>query len=279
MPSEIQPPEVAERRRLKRARDKDCRTLSTISADVARWLLAQPAVGEPSITDWLLYEVARRIPWVHYRKFTQMEEARETGADWEWWFVFRAGAVGMRVQAKKVAIVADNYQSLARTNRYGLQIECLIESARMKNLLAVYTLYCRPHPAARVMCPRFSKGSGAFVASASNLYRSFIAPGRQEVAWESMLSKAIPLPCMICCDLARDRGFRGFYDHLHGLFAPEIDVPGVERPGYHAQPPPYISSFLENHQQGLPEWWEREFASALAEINALWVFDLREFGD
>jgi len=48
----------------------------------------QPEVKEESLTDWLLFDVSQKISRITYKSFPRHEEARRTGADWEWWFLF-----------------------------------------------------------------------------------------------------------------------------------------------------------------------------------------------
>jgi len=55
--------------------------------NLAQWRREQPNVGEESLTDYLLWQVSRHLECVKYVKFTRHQEARFTGADWEWWFV------------------------------------------------------------------------------------------------------------------------------------------------------------------------------------------------
>ncbi len=68
--------------------DEICKQLHQSSGFVRKWIAKQPAVKEESLTDWLLFDVSTRLPNVLYHAFTRHEEARHTGADWEWWLLF-----------------------------------------------------------------------------------------------------------------------------------------------------------------------------------------------
>lgn len=85
------------------------------SLNVRKWLIHQPSAKEESITDWLFFDISAHIKGIYYRPFTRHEETRKTGADWEWWFVFRKFAMKLRIQAKKLILEQDNYPSLAYT--------------------------------------------------------------------------------------------------------------------------------------------------------------------
>jgi hypothetical protein len=64
-----------------------CKHFSDASAYISNWIVAQPSVGEESITDWLLYTLSSNIASLQYKKFTRHQESRVTGADWEWWIL------------------------------------------------------------------------------------------------------------------------------------------------------------------------------------------------
>ncbi len=129
-----------------------CDDFREASEYVFNWINGQPSVGEESITDWLLYNLSLTVPTLKYKKFTKHEEAKKTGADWEWWFVDNYKGLSLRVQAKRIMKDKDNYDGLAHTNRHGLQIEKLIDDARRKNSLPFYSLYHAPDGIPHVLC-------------------------------------------------------------------------------------------------------------------------------
>ena len=118
------------------------------SAKVYNWLQKQPHVKEESLTDWLLYQISEKCPQVYYQAFTKHEES-VNGCDWEWWILTRScignsnySAYRFLVQAKKLQPGdKDNYPLLAYSNKNGIQIELLKESAEIKNALPVYLYY------------------------------------------------------------------------------------------------------------------------------------------
>lgn len=260
-----------------------CRILVDVARKLALWIRKQPAIGEESATDWLLYELSERIPWVHYRKFTRHEEARVTGADWEWWFVSHSCSLGLRVQAKKVIDGGDHYQGLAHTNRNGLQIEMLLENARRSNLLAFYTLYYQSLNSISVKCegkPSAGLGEGIFFTGASTLYEKFIKPGRARVEAQGIIGESNPLSCLLCCSMIRSQALDPvgrIYQHLRHYFPDSAIDPNtnVDQQGMHLKPPQYIVSFLEHSDEELPAWWEGEFRSSIENTKALLVFDMR----
>ena len=112
----------------------DCKEVKKISEHIREWISEQPAVKEESLTDYLLFQMSERVPRIRYKAFSRQVEAKTTGADWEWWFVLSDDcAYKLRVQAKKG--FSDNYPHIAHCNRYGLQIEKLLEDAIMQNSL------------------------------------------------------------------------------------------------------------------------------------------------
>lgn len=256
---------------------------------MASWLRKQPAVGEESLTDWLLYQLAERVPWIRYVKFTRHQEARETGADWEWWFVGRKENLGVRVQAKKLAVGTDNYGSLAYSNRSGMQIERLREDAAQRGLLSFYAFYADGASGVRVMCggnAAAGASEGAFLADANTLYVSHIRSGRAKVTSDAILQASNPLSCLVCCPMASDgrRGIEGVYRYIRnyhpGALDPSLTDGSIrgsdDRPGIHAQLPAYVSFLLDrSREEAVPDWWVHEHRVP-PETSALLLCDLRD---
>lgn len=259
-----------------------CDAIRDIACRVAVWMGGQPSVGEESLTDWALFEVSQRLPWVRYRKFTRHEESRESGADWDWWLVSRGGALGLRVQAKKVVAGADHYRGLAHTSRTGLQMELLLEASREDNLLPFYALYHCAIAQVGLKCgggTAFGVGEGIALADAGSLYTRFLKPGRGRVDAEGLLSESNPLSCLFCCPLVSERGsdpvhsaYR-FITHYYGEGLREFANRDLNTPGLLEKPPAHIQALLEH--ESVPEWWEREFAPSLRQTNAVFVCDLQ----
>ncbi len=261
----------------------DCEELKESSIYVKRWIRRQPAVKEESITDWILYDVSEKINGMVYRAFSRHQEARQTGADWEWWFLFPDFSAKMRVQAKKVDPANDNYASIAHTNRYGLQIQRLLQDSQNKDFMPFYAFYTALKE--RTMCPKTVNDEGVFMAGGNRVYTDFIQDGKNRVMASDILSRCVALSCFLCCPLnSEDRGNRGFIRFLSRYYTseigirPEEEVDPLEREeirGIYRKVPGYVASFVEHAREGLPDWWEEEFRGYIEGVNSLIVYDAR----
>lgn len=254
-----------------------CSQFRESSAYVKNWLTRQPGVKEESLTDWLLFDISTRLSNVHYRAFTKHEEARDTGADWEWWFVFRSGAVRFRVQAKKT-VASDNYRGIARTNAYGLQIDMLLSDAQKAKAIPLYVFYSNNTDS--TMCNGAPSGhykDGIFVAGGQYVYDTFVGGPRQNVATTDLLHISNPFSCFACCPLLH-KGHDGIRRFLELYYSAEIashQENANEVFGFHRQVPSYVTSFLGYAPEGLPDWWESEFRFQLQGFQAIFVCDMR----
>jgi hypothetical protein len=265
--------------------EKICKSLSDVSREVGTWLQAQPFVGEESITDWLLYELSKRLPFVQYYKFSRHQEAKTTGADWEWWIVSNIYSIAFRIQAKRISSEKDNYKSIAYTNRYGLQIEKLIESSQKDNFLSFYSLYTTKNMNQKVRCRWKSDagiGEGIFLAGAEDLYEEFVKTGRCKVDADELIALSNPLSCLFCCPMTINKNSQtvnGLYDYLRNYYPRTIERSNSFRenePGLHEEVPSYIRSLLEAEQREIPDWWESEYSNQFKDINSLVLFDMRD---
>lgn len=109
----------------------DCTKLKEASREIREWISDQPSVKEESITDWLLRDISKRVKNVYYTSFSRMTEARTTGADWEWWFLFDCGSYRMRIQAKKLAPYGTAHSGTA--SRYSEQSMRLVQRELQKS--------------------------------------------------------------------------------------------------------------------------------------------------
>lgn len=261
-----------------------CEALQESSGFVHQWLIAQPSVKEESLTDWLLYDISRKVPSVLYHAFTRHQEAKETGADWEWWILFKRVSFCLRVQAKKVSPSKDNYPELARTNRYGLQIDMLLDGANKANAIAMYALYSSQD--LPTMCGKpSSRHDGVFLAGASCLNKDFITGTRRRIDPTDLLSRSVPFPCIACCPLVEGLGvvrmlnfFKKYFAFELGIDSERSDTIVIPR-GLHSQLPVYVSSLLEFREKGIPDWWEGEFQFRIREFNAILIYDFRDWQD
>lgn len=260
--------------------NSDCQNLKESSVYIKFWISQQPAVKEESLTDWLLFDVSRRIRAITYQAFTRHEEARQTGADWEWWFLFRELSVKMRVQAKKIDPTGDDYPSIAHTNKYGLQIDKLLKDSKEMNFLPFYAFYT--HLQERVLCQKGVNDEGVFLAGSNQIYNDFIKSGRAEIAAPTILARSIPLSCFICCPICSEgqgsfgRFIGQYYPQEIGREEPSDVIEFDEIPGFYRQIPGYVSSFIEHAREGLPIEWELEYRRYLEGVNSMVVYDARQ---
>ena len=250
---------------------------------IREWLVAQPSVKEESLTDWLLFNLSKGDPSVVYRAFTRHQEARITGADWEWWFVFPKESYLFRVQAKKASPSSDNYPDLARSNQYGLQVDKLLNAAETANAIPLYALYSAAQHPTRCRAGS-STGDGVFMAGGNDVNKQFIRPERRYVSDADLLSCTVPLTCFSGCPLLH-RGRHHMVTFLDEYFSEEMQSSeeamsesmssNTSRPGVHAQLPGYVSSLLELRGD-MPDWWEGEFRFSLPDVDAILVHDFRD---
>ncbi|MBD2505311.1 DUF6615 family protein [Anabaena azotica] len=245
------------------------------------WLTKQPGVKEESITDWLLFDVSNELSNILYHAFTRHQEGRETGADWEWWFLFSQDYIRLRVQAKKVSSTEDNYPEIARTNRHGLQIEKLLKASEQANAVPLYALYSSVSGDVRCKKQQIVQNDGVFIAGAQQIYDSFIRGSRQKVTSADLLKLSSPFSCFACCPLVTTDGDGLLHRYLEYYFRPEVMPVSLDSKnfrGLHRELPDYLSSFLENARFGELESWENNFESELQDFNALLVYDFRDCG-
>jgi hypothetical protein len=249
----------------------DCAVLRSVSNAVLTWFQAQVGVKEESLTDWLLYETTRQSPRFFYQAFTRHQEARKTGADWEWWIVFARFGLKLRVQAKKTYQARDHYSDLAYTNKYGLQIQKLLNDAKTTNSVPLYALYSAI--TSKVMCPKGPQSEGVFLVSANKIFSSFISVGPKFVSDVDLLSIATPLSCLLCCTVASDSADFVYHYFPEGLEPSMTD--SNDRQGIHSKLPTYVTSILES-RDGIPSWWAGEFEREVTDVDALLIYDARK---
>lgn len=251
-----------------------CSDFRASAVYIHKWVTSQPEVKEESLTDWLLYDIDVRRRDVIYKAFSRHEEARGTGADWEWWFVFVDGAVRLRVQAKKLSSAKDNYPSLAHANQYGLQIDKLITDAAKLNAFPVYAFYSSSTSASK--CPaHIPIPCGVHVAGAAMVDKTLLSV-RRRVSEGDAIALSTPLPCLMCCPLSSNmRSASNLLRYLREYLATDRDEEISDHtPGYYKSPPSFVLSLLE--QEGkVPDWWESEFAREMDGVKAILVADMR----
>lgn len=163
---------------------------------------------EPHLTETVLSELAQNHPReVVIRKYSQWEEGRVTGADWEWWLGSPGAWVGMRVQAKLLDSHKLVYSHLAHEGGTppGRQVDRLIADAGTNRRTPVYCFYnywraqsadpnwpCRTYPFDRELW-------GCAIAHASSV-KLCLDQGLNSLSALSGFLR--PWMCLVCC-----RGF------------------------------------------------------------------------
>ena len=254
----------------------DCHLLKGSSLYVRNWIDKQPSVKEESLTDWLLFDISSKIPRITYKAFTRHEEARKTGADWEWWFLYNNFSYKFRVQAKKLKPNVDNYASLAYTNAYGLQIEKLISDVTLHNFLPLYAFYT--NNISNTKCGLNIIDEGVYIGEAQELYEKFIVPVRHVISDNTILSETIPLSCLLCCEMIRyDNNGTTFLNFLSRYFE-KISVDGEKstKLGQYTEIPNYVISIIKSANEKNNSWVEKEFDNFFKDVNGILIFDNRD---
>ncbi len=264
------------------AMHKEHKIFKEASLYIQNWLEHQPGVKEESITDWLLFDISKQIKSVHYKSFSRHEEARKTGADWEWWLVFKDFSLRLRIQAKKIKISSDNYSAIAYTNRHGLQIEKLLLDSVKDNFIPLYAFYTPK--ASTTMCGANILDEGVYLAGGKTIFESFVLKGKKTVSDNDILKLSNPLSCLLGCHKSFFNGGR-LTDYFKSYYAKDVSPDNSEKInsnqhpnemlGFHKKMPNHISSFIKHSIEGLPDRWEKEFGYQLEGINSLMVYDLR----
>ncbi len=251
-----------------------CRVLNQLALEVQQWMQEQPGVKEESLTDWLLYELSKRVPRVSYRAFTRHEEAKYTGADWDWTFVFDDGVVRFRVQAKKLFSNTDNYPGLCKSNRYGQQISKLISSTKLVPAYPLYVFYSElsSHTACR---GPGAPACGVYVCGANRVDSQLVIT-RKSVKPVDAIAISYPVACMACCPKTGGSSalnlIRQVYDYFEEEGSQPDSLEGYQ--GFSKQVPGSISTVLRSDGK-FPDWWEQEFAHEFRGVNAVVIVDAR----
>ncbi|WP_417657817.1 DUF6615 family protein [Pseudidiomarina aestuarii] len=263
----------------------NCYHFRAATAYVAGWISAQSSVGEESITDWLLYDLSAKVSGLKYLKFTKPQEARVTGADWEWWFIGNQQSLRLRIQAKRLRLGIDAYPSLAYSNQHGLQIDKLLDDARANNALAFYVIYVEPGHYAQLCggpVPHEPLNQAIYLAAANTINRRFISPARRHVSVDDVVEHSNPIECLVCCPYTFQTAKKSIdeLDQFVNRYFRDSRVDGnsdivEERRGLYEELPGYVSSLVDHSKDGRFEWYEREFSDQLPDADGIVTLDLR----
>lgn len=251
----------------------DCKKIKESSLYVKNWLIEQVNVKEESITDWLLCDLSRKNPNIKYRSFTRNEESRKTGADWEWWIIFKSFSIKYRVQAKKIKISGNNYPSINYPrNSSNKQISLLLDSSKKENFIPLYIFYS-------------SKGNGivnnegVYIKSASNIHKIFLDKSNRPskyISSDDLLSDSISLFCFICCPFLINRGGYGFVSFFQNNFDIKYEVDKNNKLGIYKSIPDYILALLEkDNADNRDLFYEKDYFKKIENVKSILLFDLR----
>lgn len=258
----------------------DCEQVRYCSLYVRQWIEKQPEVKEESLTDWLLFELSRRIPRIRYKSFSRHEESHVTGADWHWWFVFDTFSFQVRVQAKRLKASGNCRPAILYPRRSCGQITKLIDDAKANNYLPLYAFYSAGAPG--VMCGHRLTDEGVYLAGALNVFGQSVKSTSTPLRSAQLLAISNPLSCLICCPYTS--GPEGLLAYITAYYKSEIPSPpmgsdpregenGPPRiPGYHTQVPDYVQRLLDLEDS--PEYWDGT-RETLGDVRALVVYDGR----
>ncbi len=196
-----------------------CNTARDANDYVSGWLTRQPELKEESITDWLLDYFDQHTNRIRYYQFNRQQEGKTYGADWDWWMILRNGCFKLRIQAKKVKNRTNHYNDLTRNNKNGYQIDLLLNSSSAQNFYPLYALYGKSEGVER--CQRPPSPVTLHICSAQEIYDLLFGRPRQRINSTDLLQLTIPLECLFCCPLVRDRNGFGPQD----LFANYFKIP------------------------------------------------------
>lgn len=164
---------------------------------------------EETITESLLLDLARSQPNVKVRTFTRMEESRETGADWAWWWEGERRWFGALVQAKVLkdrnGLSGYDFGYRPKVSNYRpdpeRQIDLLLKASKHWDLPPLYALYNGPDlnidPASWhcTEIPYDPEAMGVAVLPAP--IASWLL-GLGDASQSSTNRFSRPLPCVIC---------------------------------------------------------------------------------
>ena len=257
----------------------ECADLKLITKFVGDWLYKQPNVNENTLTEYLLYMISKSIRGVYYKTFSQKDEGLKTGADWQWWIIFKDGSYKMRVQAKKeIDRTFDFYRKSPKASTH--QLNMLISDAQKGNYIPFYSLYSTTDLG--TLCPFSKKGEGVYLASAYRIKEIIDSSGNYKQSSDDIVKNSLLLSCFFCCNLLRTRKVTDF-DAFVKRFYPEIAFNNIDeeilsnsRLGFYKNLPNYIMLFMERYSDPtLNDWYTSEFRDELADIGGLVVLDLR----
>lgn len=174
----------------------ECTAFNDEGEYIAKWMAAQREVKEESLTDSYLYRLSVAIPSIRYRSFTRWQESRRTGADWEWWLIWRQGAIRLRVQAKKLRDNRNIRGDLARASASGGQLAMLVADSISTGSLPVYVFFSSA-VSTTLRCGIPGATGGVFIAPAYGIKR--LVDAGNAIRPKDVLAMSRKAACLACC--------------------------------------------------------------------------------
>lgn len=263
------------------------------------WISRQNHVKEESLTDWLLYTISGLCDFIYYQAFSKHEEA-QNGSDWEWWILTKDEsrrnkfyAYRFLVQAKKLFPNGrDNYSLINYGNKYGTQIDLLLDYANVKNALPLYMFYSAgesdvteqiknvQYIPSRTFAWCEDCINGCYISLANVVYDILYNKPRMKVLDSDLLNNSFKMSIL---DLVFEKSHKEI-DNIMNLFNSrllidnvvsgrkysDLDVNGIQH--NEKSIPQYLKVFIQNKGESL-NWFEDEMR--IEDISGLGVIDLR----
>lgn len=224
------------------------------------------SISETTLTELNLLEIKQRHPTkVYIQKFSQQEEGKRTGADWEWWIGSNSQWLGIRVQAKRLKEKNSlSYSSFDHSNKYGKQVDMLIANAHKDRLYPMYCFYNSGYIksfSSRWNCSSFPQQENLLGCSIADAFtvRNILNQKNIKDFSDTLSSISYPWHCIVCCQCFLRRS--GYTDSLPGRAASFIqhNMSGElseEIQFIREEPPLYVRRLLEGEatdEEELPE--------------------------
>jgi hypothetical protein len=171
-------------------------------------------IGEESITDRLLLDIARSMPLPSVvTKWNRFEEARLTGADFDWWFLEPDSGIGvaLRIQAKRIDYFNQEFPGLKAGNRLGPQREMLKDSSLRAERHPLYLFYlasssertgataCGSHASNETPAGWAGGANELYGCSLTGIGAVEEAVKRGDLSLDFFWPLLLPWSCLICC--------------------------------------------------------------------------------
>lgn len=250
------------------------------------WLKSQPFVKEESITDWLLFFVSTHSDKIIYKAFSRNEEAFN-GSDWEWWVLTPTYAFRFLIQAKKLKGNADNYPNLSYSNRNGMQIDLLINSAFEKRALPLYAFYSCQQPELEKQLMNISYIdhsvlkwcesciNGCFLSSAHWIKETVFNAPRKRIYESELINASFGISIIDINNQKTEKEISNLLLKANSYYRNQFDnEKGIAY--LFNELPNYVRVLIENmNNKQIFSWYESEFRYDLSSLSGISIIDLR----